>query len=344
MAIINAVSTLVLIDSLKKSEYPISKFLTDLSVDYDEVQRTKKISSEKAFKLWEEARVFKQDPLLHLRVHKLIPYGAYHALELACLSSRTVGDALKIIVRFFNVINPEVTFILEEHHDHHTIEMRPSGDFSYPHFYPEMVIGGIVMRFKNPMFQIEKFRLVQFMHAPLGNVEDYEDILGTKVLFNQNKNAIVVGDECWHSEVLFSNVELLKSLETYLNNERKIAVEQNALVDKEHENLIEKVQRFIILEISNKDLKINDASLFLGMSTRSLQRYLQEKNTTFSDILDKTRESLAKKYLSEENMSITEIGFLLGFSEQSTFQRAFKRWTNQSPLHYRKSMKLIQKK
>ena len=103
MAIINAVSTLVLIDSLKKSEYPISKYLTDLNVDYDEVQRTKKIASDKAFKLWEEARKFKQEPLLHLRIHKLIPYGAYHALELACLSSRTVGDALKIIVRFFNV-------------------------------------------------------------------------------------------------------------------------------------------------------------------------------------------------------------------------------------------------
>ncbi len=138
---------------------------------------------------------------------------------------------------------------------------------------------------------------------------------------------------------MFSNAELLKSLEDHLNKERKNLEVQKNLPSTSQSDLTAKIQRFVVLEISNKDLKINDAAQFLGMSVRSLQRYLQDRNTSFSEILDQTREGLAKKYLSDESLSIAEIGFLLGFSEQSTFQRAFKRWTNLSPMNFRKSQK-----
>jgi AraC-like DNA-binding protein len=73
------------------------------------------------------------------------------------------------------------------------------------------------------------------------------------------------------------------------------------------------------------------------MSSRKLQRQLQSAGTTFNTILNEIRQDLAQNYLGEENNSMTEIAFLLGFSESSAFSRAFKRWMGVSPTEYRKA-------
>lgn len=351
MAQINAISTLVIMDQMKKADPAIDQFFHNLHLDIEEIKRTKKISSDKALQVWERAFSLLKDPLCHLKVHQYIPYGAYHALELACLSSRTVGDAIQIIVRYFNVINPDASFELQESSDHFVVELKMAPGFRYAAFYLELVIFGIVIRFQNPILQVGKIRLVEFSHSPLDREELYEALFGTKVVFNRTRNALTIPTETWNSYVPFSNTDLLQSLEDYLVEERKktlIGSDNTALQSKlselgiekgDEDDLISKVQRFVVLEIANSDLKVNDAAHFLGMSVRSLQRYLQDQKTSFSEILDSTRETLAKKYLVDEALSIAEVGFLLGFSEQSTFQRAFKRWTGTSPLLYRKNKK-----
>ena len=73
----------------------------------------------------------------------------------------------------------------------------------------------------------------------------------------------------------------------------------------------------------------------LHVSLRSLQRRLKEEETSFKDLLEDTRQSLAEQYLREHHRSIGEITYLLGFSEPSNFTRAFKRWTGKTPVEYR---------
>jgi AraC-like DNA-binding protein len=73
------------------------------------------------------------------------------------------------------------------------------------------------------------------------------------------------------------------------------------------------------------------------MSSRKLQRQLQSAGTTFNTLLNEIRQDLAKKYLREQHNNITEIGFLLGFSESRAFSRAFKRWLGVTPSEYRKA-------
>ena len=75
----------------------------------------------------------------------------------------------------------------------------------------------------------------------------------------------------------------------------------------------------------------------LGINARTLQRSLQEKNTTFSTLLTDTRMDIAKGYIQDRHMDLTEVAFLLGFAELSTFSRSFKRWTGKSPMQYRKA-------
>ena len=74
----------------------------------------------------------------------------------------------------------------------------------------------------------------------------------------------------------------------------------------------------------------------VGLSRRTLQRRLAEHGITYKRLVDETREALARRYLENPQRSLTEITFLLGFSEQSAFTRAFRRWHGESPSDYRR--------
>jgi AraC-like DNA-binding protein len=69
----------------------------------------------------------------------------------------------------------------------------------------------------------------------------------------------------------------------------------------------------------------------LGMSPRTLQRYLRAEGVTFGKILDEVRHELALHYLRDRTLGVTEVAFLLGYSDPSTFFRAFRRWTGTTP-------------
>jgi AraC-like DNA-binding protein len=75
----------------------------------------------------------------------------------------------------------------------------------------------------------------------------------------------------------------------------------------------------------------------LAMSIRALQIRLQQENTIFADLLKNTRERVAKKSL-RENDTVENITFILGFSDVSSFRRAFKKWTGMTPGEYRKKV------
>lgn len=69
----------------------------------------------------------------------------------------------------------------------------------------------------------------------------------------------------------------------------------------------------------------------LAVSTRTLQRRLRDERTTFQAVLNATRESLARHYLTASTMPATEIAFLLGYADTNSFYRAFQTWTGQTP-------------
>jgi AraC-like DNA-binding protein len=71
------------------------------------------------------------------------------------------------------------------------------------------------------------------------------------------------------------------------------------------------------------------------MSPATLYLKLAERGTSFQALLDNTRKDLACNYLHQATRSVTEVTFLLGFSDTSNFTRAFKRWTGSSPTNFR---------
>jgi AraC-like DNA-binding protein len=74
----------------------------------------------------------------------------------------------------------------------------------------------------------------------------------------------------------------------------------------------------------------------LNTSTRNLNRKLAKDGTNFKNLLIEIRTELAEQYIHDESLTLTEISFMLGFSEISSFSRAYRRWTGHSPSEARK--------
>src|SRR5262249_45896155 len=102
------------------------------------------------------------------------------------------------------------------------------------------------------------------------------------------------------------------------------------------ETLVDQVRSLIKAELTGGDPSLAKIGRELGMSRRTLQRHLKAGNTSHHQILEETRKHLALEYLSRRGMTIGELAYLLGFSEQSAFCRAFKRWTGMSPTDFRR--------
>ncbi|WP_321792742.1 helix-turn-helix domain-containing protein [Burkholderia pyrrocinia] len=81
---------------------------------------------------------------------------------------------------------------------------------------------------------------------------------------------------------------------------------------------------------------VESAADSLYMSKRTLQRRLAESGITWQHVLDLARERLARRYLADPSLALGDIAMLIGFSEQSSFNRAIKRWTGKTPLEIRR--------
>jgi AraC-like DNA-binding protein len=102
-------------------------------------------------------------------------------------------------------------------------------------------------------------------------------------------------------------------------------------------NVTEAVRELIVKELASGQPTAAQVAVRLRMNQRTLARRLQSEGTTFSALFDDLRRGLALRYLLRSDLRISEVVFLLGFSEVATFYRAFRRWTGQTPVEYRRS-------
>ncbi|GAB1423622.1 hypothetical protein MASR2M16_08560 [Thauera terpenica] len=92
-----------------------------------------------------------------------------------------------------------------------------------------------------------------------------------------------------------------------------------------------KVRDYLRKELANGEISKRGTASAMYMTERTLLRRLKDEGTTFQEILDQLREQLAYEYLHQANLTVQDVSSLLGFSDASTFSRAFKRWTGRRP-------------
>jgi len=96
-----------------------------------------------------------------------------------------------------------------------------------------------------------------------------------------------------------------------------------------------RVRAVIIRHLPDGEPRRSKIAAILGMSERTLHRRLAAEGTSFQRLLDDTRRELAQHHLSQREVSLADAAYLLGFSDQSSFFRAARRWFGTSPRHYR---------
>ena len=124
-----------------------------------------------------------------------------------------------------------------------------------------------------------------------------------------------------------------KSISNFLIERMK---EEKKGIEKNTKTLASDVEVLIKDALPSGIPSIKDVSKILGMSNRTLTRRLSDYGVSYRELIKKTQESISKDLLQNTGLSVGEIAFQTGFSEQSAFNRAFKRWTSLSPLEFRK--------
>ncbi len=167
---------------------------------------------------------------------------------------------------------------------------------------------------------------VGFSYPEPASIAEYERIFRSPVLFDQKQTCITYDINVGKTPVLQPNAKLLEHFEHYA---------QEYLADIEGiDKTTRIVTRHILANLDSRNLTLNSIARDMSMSVRTLQNHLKSEGVVFRDLLEDTRERLAKKYLCE-NYTVEDITYLLGFSEPSVFRKAFKRWSGSTPREYR---------
>ena len=171
---------------------------------------------------------------------------------------------------------------------------------------------------------------IHFAHPAPKTTAFHEDYFQCPVIFSSKRNGLEISNEVLCSSNALGDYALSQFFESHLESElAQLANDQR---------LEGKISQQLVQALSEGVPSIEDIASRLGMSSRTLQRRLADEGVVYQSLVDETRKQLAIQLLNKNEFSLAEIAFLTGYSEQSTFTRAFKRWQGLTPASYRRSL------
>ncbi|MEL6960254.1 MAG: AraC family transcriptional regulator ligand-binding domain-containing protein [Pseudomonadota bacterium] len=171
---------------------------------------------------------------------------------------------------------------------------------------------------------------VYFKHPAPKTIEHHEAYFGCPVHFGADNDAMLLSHRSLSESNMLGDAGITAFLDTHLDQELAQIEDTPAL----HTQTKGEIAR----ALSEGLPKMADIARRLGLSARSFHRRLAEHGLSFQTLTEETRREIATAMLQEGRYSLSEIAFLTGYSEQSAFNRAFKRWMGVTPAAYRKSL------
>jgi len=164
------------------------------------------------------------------------------------------------------------------------------------------------------------------------NGEAYRRYFGCVVHFDADEDSFTLSRRDADRSLPSSNRQIAATLD-------RVLAERLAHLDKS--DVVARCQAHLFEQMYSGEISEDVMAEQLHMSRRTLQRKLADADLTFQKLVDDTRRDLAMRHLDDPRHSITDVTFLLGFSQQSAFTRAFKRWTGMSPTEYRAQRSVV---
>lgn len=276
-----------------------------------------------------EAETGDQDIGLHLGQH--LPVYKGQILEYLFLSSPTFGDGLTRVLNYQRLLSDVADSQLETAPDWPESYLRMNASSStvgIQRHFNECFAQGVVTFFRSITDNQFQPTHIEFSHEEPENAAEVEKVFGCKVMFGQSENRLFFATKLLSLSSPHAEPELLALHEQY-------AIQQVAKLEKE--DIVAQVGKIIAELLESGDVTLESVASKLDIKPRTLRTRLSEVETNFNQILADFRYRLARHLLAGTDESIDEIVYLTGFSEPSTFYRAFKRWSNMTPIEYRKS-------
>lgn len=253
----------------------------------------------------------------------LIGYVAIH--------SQTLGDGLKNFVELFPYHQQETEMSLTGHKDLLSLNYRiTDGNIIDRRQDAELSLGMFCNIFRHGFGAGWSPEEVHFEHPKPANWQQHEQAFQAPVFFNQRANSLVFRPEQTKTPMPMADPRLLMILRKCL---RQVGIQEDG-----PRTVPGRIKDYLVMTLSDGCPTLEQTADALAIPAWTIQRRLEEAGLTFSEVVETTRRELAQSYLKQQHIPLTEIAFLLGYSELSAFSRAFTRWMGRSPRQYRGSL------
>ncbi|KKN09240.1 hypothetical protein LCGC14_1048600 [marine sediment metagenome] len=278
--------------------------------------------------LLERVAQVSNDPHVGLRIGKLTQIQDVGVLGYLAASCETLGQAMQRLQRFEGLLQQLAASSVAVDGDcirlAWTNENGHSTDLSN-----EVLISGLltVLGILIAPHRIKPV-CVEFPRKSDSGLATYEAMLGCPVQFARPQLAVRLRADNLMLPINSRDTHLMQLLEQQA---------ATALKGLEHsDEFLIQLQKAMSRGLLERNASMPWVAVQLNMSVRSVYRALNERGKTFKRQLDELRQTLAQQYLADETLSLSEIALLLGYSEQSAFNRAFRQWTGSTPLKHRR--------
>jgi AraC-like DNA-binding protein len=278
----------------------------------------------KTARLWRIAIEATGDPAFGVKLGRHYKPTTFHALGYGLSASSTLKEAFERVQRYSHVVSDAVEYRFSQRGAEYHFIIEPAADV------PVESIDALVslfLRLCRSLLGREYSPLLVELRRPRPAVmDDFERLWRAPLKFDAPQNRLIFDRGSIERLLETRNPELARSSD---------AVSTRYLARIERHNVEARVREALTRRLPINEPSQEHVAEMLNMSARTLRRKLGDSGTTFKEILDQTRHTLALTYLSSPEYCLSDITHLLGFSCSSCFIRAFRRWTGVSPSDWR---------
>lgn len=279
--------------------------------------------------LWQAAVKSSGDPGIGLKVAREVPLSAFTLHAYAFLSSPNLEVGLKRAVRYQRLIHETSQLTFEHTESEGTIFHYLLGGATLPR-PPADFLATIWTRFAKAITAGHAVPLkVEFGHAKPEDLACYHTLFGGNLSFSADRTAVTFSRRALEFPNAQSDPVLGELMENYASKLLENVPDQ--------QDFLVRIRSLLTRDMPEKLFTAAEIASQLGVSERSFYRELHLREVNFRELRDQCLSHKARRLLTNPDLGIAEVAFLLGFSETASFYRAFKRWTGTTPLEYRNS-------
>jgi AraC-like DNA-binding protein len=288
------------------------------------------LNTEELFALWRAVGEVSTNPTIGLLLGTENRTERFHPIGLAALSSENFGAAIDQMARYKQLTCPEE--ILQEKDDEEWgIQFRwLLADEVEPPVLNECCFAWVLSIARHGTGTRLSPLRVEFAQ-PREHVKVIERHFGCPVVCGAARNAIVFRVADAQRSFVTRNAELLGMLAPQFEEELKR--------ESGDENFLERIRVAIQQKLTGQRPTIEDIADALHISSRTLQRRLQDEGSSFQRVLEEARHQLARHYLTNSVLELNEAAYLLGYNDANSFVRAFRTWEGVPPARWREQQR-----